>query len=156
MSLLTHAKMELAAIGMKEDDDDEMNSAMAKHILHMVEEFAKEGHSGFSAAYAANILDKLLRYQPLSPLNGDASEWNDVGEQNGGVLWQNNRCSHVFKDPNGAYDIDGIVFYDDIPQEDGTTHRSHFTCYESRVPVTFPYTPKTEYKLREKDINDND
>jgi hypothetical protein len=150
MSLLKHAKRELAAIGMTEDDKDEMNSAMAKHILHMVEEFANEGHSGFSASYAANILNKLFRFEPLCPLTGEDSEWNLAIPHEKDPLWQNNRCLHVFKDSSGAYDSKGIVFYDEIIQEDGLVDRSHFTCRESRVPVTFPYTPKTEYKLREK------
>jgi len=149
MTLLSHAKRELDAIGMTEEAED-IDFEMRKHLLHIVEEFAKAGHSGFTAEYAADLLDKLLRFQPLGPLTGEDSEWNDVAEQNGGILWQNNRCSHVFKDPNGAYDINGIIFYDDIPQQDGSFNRSCFTCFESRVPVTFPYTPKSTYKPREK------
>lgn len=51
---------------------------------------------------------------------------------------QNKRCSHVFKDKDGnAYDIDGKVFR----EPDGCC----FTSKDSFVPVTFPYTPKTEY-----------
>ena len=140
MSLLSHAERELNAIGMTGDSPDEMNVAMRKHILHMVEEFATEGHSGFSASYALSILKKLLAYEPLMPLQGTDDEWNDVSEYSpseGGKVYQNNRCSHVFKNDTGAWDIDGKVFV----EPDG----QRYTSIDSRVFITFPYTPVTEY-----------
>jgi hypothetical protein len=152
MSLLTHAKIELDAIGMTEDSDDEMNVMMRKHILHMVNEFAEEGHSGFSASYAAGLLDKLFRYQPLCPLSGDDSEWVDVGQQSGYPLYQNKRCGRVFKEGDGqAYDMEGKVFYDIYTELDGEPcepYKSYFTNRESRVTINFPYTPNTEYVER--------
>lgn len=140
MSLLSHATRELDAIGMTENSSDEMNVAMRKHILHMVSEFSNEEHSGFSASYALSILNKLLAYEPLMPLQGTDDEWNDVSEYSsteGGKLYQNNRCSRVFKNDTGAWDIDGRVFVE--------PNGSAYTSYESRTPVTFPYTPTTEY-----------
>jgi hypothetical protein len=108
MSLLNHAKNELDAIGM--DETDSMNGKMRKHILHMVEEFSKAGHSGFSSSYAIDVLSKLLKYEPLCPLTGDDDEWVNVAEDNGYPLYQNKRASRVFKNNDVAYDIDGIVF----------------------------------------------
>jgi hypothetical protein len=137
---------------MTEDSPDEMNRAMRKHILHMMQEFADEGHSGFSASYAIGILEKLLRYKPLTPLTGADDEWVDVAEQSGGILWQNKRASHVFKDNEGAYDIDGKVFWEWYTDpETGEKSKSHFTCKESRVMIQFPYVPTTVYEER----NDN-
>ena len=69
-NLLSHAMDELDRFGMTEDSPDEMNRMMRKHILHMMQEFANEGHSGFSAHYAINILTKLMDFKPLSPLTG--------------------------------------------------------------------------------------
>ena len=140
MGLRAFAERELDLIGMVENSGDEMNDRMRKHILTMVDTFADEGHSGFSANYALSLLKSLLAYEPLSPLTGLDDEWTDVSEMSGkdGPTYQNRRCSHVFKDGDGnAYDIDGKVFVD----EDGT----YYTNFESRVPVVFPYTPKTEY-----------
>lgn len=127
---------ELKRIGMY-DSDDEMNNKMSEHILKMVKVFEEEGHSGFSAAYAVSILEKLLRFEPLSPLTGEDDEWNEITEEMGSKLYQNNRCSRVFKDENGAYDIDGKVFVE--PNGVG------YVSKDSRVYVEFPYTPKTEY-----------
>lgn len=152
MSLLTFAEQELDLIGLKEDGD--MNGAMRKHILHMIKEFSEEGHSGFSAQYAISLLTKLLKYEPLTALTGESDEWVDVAEQSGGPLWQNKRCSHVFKDNEGAYDISGRVFWEWQerpldPDEEGypgvRVYKDHWTSRDSRVPVTFPYTPTTEY-----------
>ena len=78
MSLLTHAVSELDRLGLKEGDD--MDGMMRKHILHMVNEFADEGHSGFSASYAISCLRRLLEFKPLTPLTGEDSEWNTVSE----------------------------------------------------------------------------
>lgn len=145
MSLISYAESELDRVGMTADSEDEMNVAMREHILRMVEAFADEGHSGFSASYAINCLEKLLRFEPLSPLTGDDDEWMAVGEG----VYQNKRCGRVFKENNEAYDIDGIVFWEWYTDpETGEKFKSHFTCKDSRVPVEFPYTPKTEYKER--------
>ena len=154
-NLLSHAMKEMDLIGMTEDSPDEMNVAMRKHILHMMQEFANEGHSGFSASYAIGILTKLLEFKPLSPLTGEDDEWNEVSERAGYRCWQNKRDSSVFKNENGeCYDIDGKVFWEWCMPYEGREpfepYKSYYTGFESRVPVTFPYTapdkPIYEYK----------
>jgi hypothetical protein len=88
----------------------------------------------------------LASFKPIAPLTGEEWEWNDVAEQSGGTLWQNKRCSHVFKDDNGAYDSEGIIFYEVLQDENGQDYKSYFTSIDSRVPVKFPYTPERQYK----------
>jgi len=109
-----------------------MQDMLDSHILKMVEEFSKEGHSGFSAGYAVGLLERLLRFEPITPLTGEDSEWNEVDE---GLTLQNNRCSAVFKDvPSGeAYYIEGNIFRN----QRGVC----FTGKYSRTPVKFPWTP---------------
>ena len=106
--LISFAKSELDIVGMKEDDSEISNRAMREHILKMVEVFSDEDHSGFSANYAVAILQKLLRFEPLSPLTGEDSEWNLISEKEN--LYQNKRCSYVFRENGKAYDINGKVF----------------------------------------------
>lgn len=136
----TYAIDELTRIGMY-GSGDEMNDAMCEHILKMVNVFAEEGHSGFSAEYAISILQKLLRFEPLSPLTGEDDEWNDYS---GYEHYQNKRLSRVFKEGKDgqAYDIRGKVFV----EPDGCS----YTSRDSRVYIEFPYTPKTEYVNVEK------
>jgi hypothetical protein len=155
MALLDYAESELNLIGMTDDDD--MNGMMRKHLLHMVKEFADEGHSGFSASYALQCLQKLLRFKPLSPLTGEDDEWHEVSERSGYPHYQNKRCSSVFKEGKDgeAYDIDGKVFWEWCKDEDGKPYKSYYTCRDSRVPVTFPYTVPDEpiYEWRYSDAD---
>jgi hypothetical protein len=125
---------ELTRIGMH-NSNDEYDISLSNHILTMIDTFSKEGHSGFSASVSVQILEKLLRYEPLSPLTGDDDEWADVDLD----FYQNKRCHHVFKnkDDGRAYDLDGKVFV----EPDGFS----YTNSDSRVYIDFPYTPKTEY-----------
>lgn len=138
----TYAIDELTRIGMY-NSGDEMNDAMCEHILKMVNVFDEEGHSGFSANYAINILQKLLRLEPLSPLTGEDDEWK-LCEYSEGETYQNKRLSRVFKEGKDgqAYDIRGKVFV----EPDGCA----YTSRDSRVYIEFPYTPKTEYVNVEK------
>ena len=152
MGLVSYAESELDRIGMTEDGD--MNGMMRKHLLHMVHEFAEEGHSGFSASYALQCLRKLLNFKPLSPLTGEDDEWTEVTQISGYPHFQNKRCGSVFKNGKDgeAYDIDGKVFwYWFTDKETGEKYKSYYTCYESRVPVTFPYVVPEEpiYEYRE-------
>ena len=147
-SLVSYAEKELDRIGMTEGD--EYNGAMRKHILHMVKEFAGEGHSGFSASYALQCLKNLLSFKPLSPLTGEDDEWGDVGEG----LFQNKRCSSVFKDVDGScHDIDGRVFWEWYKDENGEAVKTYYSGYGCSTPVTFPYTPpnKPIYEYRHSD-----
>ena len=155
-NLLSHAEDELNRIGMTEDSPDEMNRMMRKHILHMMQEFANEGHSGFSASYAISILTKLMDFKPLSPLTGEDSEWVNVSDYGPEPHYQNKRRSSVFKNADGScYDIDGKVFWEcAMPYEEGEKpYKSYYTNRESRVPVTFPYTvpDKPIYEYRYSD-----
>ena len=157
-NLHKHALAEFRAAGWTNADgkfEDEMQEDICKHVLELLKVFADEGHSGSTAPYTVNMFKKLAMFEPLVPLTGEDWEWNECG--NG--VFQNKRCSRVFKHPDRfdgqAYDIEGIVFYDwyerplepDEPGFPGTYRgKSHFTSRDSCVPITFPYTPKTEYK----------
>ena len=156
MSLVKYAESELDRIGMTEEH--EYNGMMRKHLLHMVHEFSEEGHSGFSASYALQCLEKLLRFKPLSPLTGEDDEWSDVTEISGVPHYQNKRCSSVFKDGKDgeAYDIDAKVFWEWCKdQETGEAYKSYYTTFESRMPITFPYTvpDKPIYEWRYSDAD---
>lgn len=142
-NLVEYAKNELQIIIDKCEDAEakEMQQMMSEHLLKMCALFAEEGHSGFSASYAIAMLEKLLRFEPLSPLTGEDSEWmqiNDHPEHEKEMKWQNVRCSHVFKRADGtAYDGNARVLVDE--------NDCAWTSFHSRVDITFPYTPKKRY-----------
>lgn len=151
-NLHNHALAEFRAAGWTNAEGqfkDEMQQAICEHVLKLIEVFANEGHSGITAPYAIDMFKKLAMFEPLVPLTGEDWEWNEVGDG----VFQNKRCSRVFKQADRfdgqAYDIDGIVFFDwHTDPETGEKSKSHYTDSNSRVPIMFPYTPKTEYKER--------
>lgn len=144
-NLVDFARKELTLAGWYKEDADPMDTWMANHIIDLVEEFSKGGHSGFSASIARSLFSSLSNYDPITPLTGEDSEWNhihkDMYSGDYDDLYQNNRCSHVFKEvTNGkeyVYDSEAIIFKD----KDGTC----FTSADSRREITFPYRPVKEY-----------
>ena len=139
-NLHRHALAEFRAAGWTDADgkfEDEMQEDICKHVLELLKVFSDEGHSGSTAPYTVNLFKKLAMFEPIVPLTGEDWEWH---EPSPGVF-QNIRCSRVFKQAdrfNGqAYDIEGRVFREPTG--------ACYTGAESCVPVTFPYTPKTEY-----------
>jgi hypothetical protein len=142
MGLVDYAKSELDILlaGCEDDESREMQQRMNNHILEMVQVFADENHSGFSASYAIGLLEKVLRYHPLTPLTGGADEWNEVEPG----MFQNRRCPSVFKDKtkhNGkAYILDGKIFSDD----DGKTWFGKSGEDGDVVIEAFPWMPPRE------------
>ena len=136
MSCKSHALLEFKAAKWMDEDgnyNDDMQELMCKQVLELLELFSTHGHSGSSAPYAINMFKTLANFEPLVPLTGEDWEWRDIGNGE----FQNKRCSHVFKNNNITYDINGKIFR----EPDGC-------CYmngNSRVIVAFPYIPKTEY-----------
>jgi hypothetical protein len=139
MSYIDHARRELNAIGYKLDGplEDGPNKWTMENLFELLEVFGKQGHSGSSAPMIAGMFKKLALFEPLGPLTGKDDEWQEVAEG----MWQNIRCSHVFKDANGkAYDGEGVIFQD----PDGLC----YTNSDSRVYISFPYTPERRYVRR--------
>lgn len=138
-SSVEYAKSELARITK---DGDGLQNAINKNIIDIIEFFASQGHSGFTAGYAMSILERLFCFKPITPLTGEDDEWTNVSDEMGQRLFQNKRCSSVFKttDAQGntieVYDVDAIVYSDN----GGLTW---FTSSRFRKNVTFPYEPPT-------------
>lgn len=138
MTLLEHAKSELALINT---DGDDMQNMMDKCVLEIVEKFSEQGHSGASAPYAISILTRLLDWKPITPIIGTDDEWNDISEMMGRECYQNKRYGSILKDSDGrSYWLEGKVFSDDGGE-------SWYTNSDSRVYIDFPFVvpDKPEY-----------
>lgn len=152
-----HAMEEFRAAGWINDKgeyNDDMQEAICKHVLKLLDVFSTEGHTGSTAPYAIGLFSRLAKFEPIAPLTGEDSEWikHDYGSS---VTYQNKRASHVFKDEDGqAYDIEGKVFWEWAMPYEGREpfepYKSYYTNRDSRVPVTFPYNvpdkPIYEYR----------
>lgn len=89
MSLVEHAKKELALL----NNDADFNEC----IINAVEAFAAYGHSEGSAVVGIHILNELLQFRNLSPLNNDPDEWTLVAKD----LWQSKRNPAAFSTDGG-------------------------------------------------------
>ena len=145
-NLLKHAERELKLIGY--DGKDEYNNMAKAAIMELLTTFANQGHSGFSANYIVNLFNKLAKYETLSPLTGNDDEWGNVSDMSGDrkTLFQNNRDGRVFKNDDGAFFTEAIIW-----TESG---ESSYTNKDSnRYIKSFPFTPKTFYVEVDKDKN---
>lgn len=136
-ALVAHAIRELDRAGIGDEDAD-YDGMLKKAVLEIVEIFSSQGHTGHSAAVTVAMVEKLLRFEPLSPLTGDADEWVEIDPAiSVNIAAQNIRCSRVFRRHDGtSFDVEGRVFR----ERNGTTYLDA----RSAVDVTFPYTPATE------------
>ncbi|MBR3117681.1 MAG: hypothetical protein IKF29_00425 [Oceanobacillus sp.] len=128
--MIEWAKKELERI---KHDSDGVQDRMDKYVLEILQVFCNQGHSNHTAPYVMNIVQRLVRFMPLTPLTGEDDEWTEVS--NG--LYQNKRYSAVFKEADGkAYNSEGKIF-----TNDGITW---FTNINSRIYIEFPYVVPDE------------
>jgi len=128
---LAHEKRELELAGYYYED-----YPIAPDILELLAVFSKQGHSGFSASEVANVFKRLVNGLPLSPIMGTDDEWTEYAPGN----FQNNRCSAIFKDSDGAHYINAIIWR----ELNGATFSSGgVEGISSSQPITFPFIPKT-------------
>jgi len=93
MSLVEHARRELTLFG----EDPETIDA----IVSVVQAFADTGSSGGSAPYIIAYLEKLLRFEPLTPLTSDPAEWIDRSDISGYPIWQSSRDGRAMSEDGG-------------------------------------------------------
>lgn len=149
---VNHAMQEFRAAGWVDENDnykDGMQKMICNHVLELLDAFADEGHSGFSANYAIELFTKLAKFEPISPLTGEDCEWVDVSIHGVPPRFQNKRHGAVFKDPDKfdgqAYYIDANVFWEWCKDSNGNMNKCYYTGHGSSQPITFPYTPVIKY-----------
>lgn len=145
--MVEKAKYELDLILSKcEDEEDrKMQQMINNDILAIIELFASQGHSGFSANYAIPIINKLLKQSFVLPLTGEDDEWAEVTDG----VYQNKRESSIFKDKD-RFDGKAYYLYGKAFSDNGG--KSYYTNKDSFVMIEFPLKelPKTEYIIVEE------
>lgn len=97
-NLTDYATKELNLAGLMDPDSD-YDGMLGKAALEIVGVFASQGHSGMSASIVTDLVGRLMRYEPITPLTYRPEEWNEVER---GKTWQNNRDSKVFSYDGGT------------------------------------------------------
>lgn len=100
-NLVEHAEREMRRAGLFDKDSD-YDGMLGPAVLKMVEAFAGEGHSGYSASRALAIFNEVARFRTLTPLTSDPEEWFHHDHQVAGYdCWQNVRDSAAFSRDGG-------------------------------------------------------
>ena len=111
--MIERAKYELDLLLDKCEDEEErkMQKLINDNALEIVKKFCEMGHSGFTAEYEINMINRLLRQQNLTKLTLNDDEFVEIS--NG--LFQNKRDSRIFKSKdkfNGKpYNVDTMKLY---------------------------------------------
>lgn len=100
MDLVSHTKNELQLAGYFDKGED-YGGRMGENVLQLMEAFAKQGHSGYSAQVCLALFEKLARFKTLTPLTSDPSEWEDRTAMSSSPLWQNKRDFSYFSKDGG-------------------------------------------------------
>lgn len=108
-NLLKYAEDELNRAGLLDEDSD-YDGMAGKAVLDLVKVFSGQDHSGYSAMLVSDLFNRVSRYEPLSPITSDPSEWMEISEETIGRpgVWQSTRKPSTFSEDGGKtwYDID--------------------------------------------------
>jgi len=107
--LYQHALTELKLSGLMDKDSD-YDGMLAEAVLEIVKIFARQGHSGMSATLTIQLLEKLLKYETLTPITDSSEDWMEVSEEMMGRkgVWQSKRNPALFSEDGGRtyYHVD--------------------------------------------------
>jgi len=145
------------------DNDKCIIEEFIPEILALVDKFGKSGQSGGSAPYVsaflADVVKKLCMQEPISPVTGIDDEWGDVEAGQDKTIYQNKRCSALFKENNKAHYLDAIVWKTQKGSTwSGSAQLSNGKEILSRQFIKgFPFTPKTFFVdvIEEETSKDN-
>lgn len=156
MNLMEWAKREVDIAISKEAPDRkngefDYGAACYESALEILQTIANQGHSGMSIGFTMSILNKLVKYKPLTPIDDIDSVWNYSHriKEIKADCYQCNRLFSLFK---YVYD-DGRVEYHDndrlicIDIDSGNSYSNGFVKSRIRkeIPkIEFPYQPESK------------
>ena len=114
-NLCKWATNELKLAGYIPNQKDNPNSWMYEQVMEALAVFTSHGNSGMSAPWEINLVQKLCKFEPITPLTLNDDEFRFTYKDDKGRLkYQNKRQSSIFKSINKdgtiiMYDIDAFV-----------------------------------------------
>ena len=131
----------------KKDGEFDYGCACYESALKAFKTLCDDGHSGFSIKITQSILNRLINWQPLTPIEDTDDVWYECHSyEDGHELYQCKRMSSLFKD---VY-ADGTVEYSDNNRLYCININNPTDMYYSGLvrriidkmfPITMPYIP---------------
>ena len=149
-------EVEIACKKEREDSKDkgfDYGAACYMSALKALQSLAGDGHSGFSIGITKSILNRLIDWEPLTPIEDTDDIWNLCGTSEDEVkMYQCSRMSSLFKDvyPDGTVkytDNDCYICININNHHD--TYRNGFVgnIINEMFPITMPYFPGNHIKV---------
>lgn len=98
--LCQHARRELQLAGLFDQDSD-YEGMLGTAVYEIIKVFAQQGHSGASAEIVTDLVNRLMRYQPLTPITSNPDDWIDQSALSGFPMWQCRRDPRLFSRNGG-------------------------------------------------------
>ena len=113
----------------------------------------EDEHSGMSFSITADILRRLIKRQPLTPIEDSDEEWTEAWISDDGIKhYQHKRLSSLFKDvdPEGKASYNDNGAYICIDEETNIPYHGGgaWEVFRNYYKISFPYSPPLEpYKI---------
>ena len=126
------------------DKDFDYGGEIGKCLEELVDVFAKQDHSGFSASWVASLFYRLVKWKPLFPITNNPEEWMAVAERNGEILYKSRRCPFLFATESQLKknQAEDTGYYYKVDEQ-----RRIYQDKDCRKIVELPYMPPTEPEL---------
>ena len=143
-------EIELALKREKDCDDDDSGFDYAKgcyqSALKAFSSLCEDGHSGMSISLTTDILNRLIKRQPLTPIDDNQDDWSEAWKSNDEVKhYQHKRLSSLFKDayPDGSVEYNDVEAYECIDEKNNIPYHGGGAgrIFHEYFPVKFPYYP---------------
>ena len=130
----------------RKEGEFDYGCACYESALKAFKSLCEDEHSGFSIKMTQSILNRLINFQPLTPIEDTDDIWNKIGDDDGYTSYQCKRMCSLFKD---VY-TDGTVKYSDnnyyycvdINDPHCTyTWKTARQIIDEMFPITMPYMP---------------
>ena len=148
-NLVNHALKEFKFAGwysLNSNDTEHRQELIMLQIIDSIILISLMGHSGSSIQYYLNLLNILINYKLITPLQ-ESDTWIEVANN----IFQSSRAHSVFKiiikGKPVYYDIDAVI----VEYPDGNRYTNSM-CH--RI-ITFPYTPQVELVIVKVDDDGN-
>ena len=110
MNLIEWAKNEVGLACKRENPDRKAGEwdygcACYESALKAFESLTDDNHSGCSISFTKNILDRLIEWLPLTPIENTPDMWELAYEVGDTKCYSHKRMSGLFKDVNPAFNV---------------------------------------------------
>lgn len=155
MNMIEWAENEIRIALARENENDSFYQyvkACHESALKAYKSLCGDGHSGMSISITRNILDRLIKHQPLTPIEDTEDVWTEKfwkREDDQNRLYQCNRMTcfwkHVYPD--------GTIIYSDNERVCGVNMNNPECIYYSGLatrivdemyPIAMPYYPPNQ------------